>query len=75
MLGPGFEMRVRYSTYHAREPLVLHAVRLHLIPITTTLLLINYVIISLYIRHHVVNRIENNAVFIFYDVKLRVKQL
>ena len=59
-------MRVRYSIHHAREPLVVQrgTTALHLIPITTTLLSINYVI-NLCIRHCVAKRIENNAVFIF----------
>ena len=52
-----------------------NAVRLHLIPITTTLLSINYVtFLCIYVIMSW-NRIENNAVFMFYDVKLRVKQL
>ena len=57
-------MIVRYSIHHAREPIVVQRRTTYLIPITTTLLSINYVI-NLCIRHRVVNRIENNAVFIF----------
>ena len=58
MVGPGFEswVRVRYSTHHASEPLVLQRGKIASLPIASTLLSINDVIISLYIRHHVVKQ-------------------
>ena len=52
------------------------AVRLHLIPITTTLLSITYVIPSLCIYVIVSsNRIENNAVFIFLRFQTESKTI
>ena len=50
-----FWVRVRYSIHHAREPLVMQRGTTASIPITTTLLLINY-IINLCIRHRVVKQ-------------------
>ena len=50
-------MRVTgYSTHHDGEPLVLQRGKIASLPIASTLLSINDVIISLYIRHHVVKQ-------------------
>ena len=80
MLWPGFEPC--FSGWASATLLIMwesrlycKAVRLHLIPITTKLLSINYVVTPLYIRHCVGNRIENNAVFIFLRCQTENKQL
>ena len=84
MLGPdfwtpfsGWESATLLITLESR--LYYKAVRFHLIPIitVTTPSSINYVIISLFIRHHVVKQNWKQWALssYFYDVKLRVKQL
>ena len=61
MLGLGFEpcfagWETATLLITLKSRLYCNAVQLHLIPITTTLLSINYVIIFLYMRHHVVKQ-------------------
>ena len=65
-----------YSTHHASEPLGLQRGKIASLHIASTLLSINDVIISLYIRHHVVKQeLKTMLSSYFYDVTLRVKQL